>query len=210
MRCVAYCRVSTPEVEQKNSLNNQIDYYTELFRTKGYTPAKIGIYCDSKGVTTQLDSGVFADEGITGTKKKNRKAFQYLIKCSENKEFDIIYCKNIQRFARNVEEGAGILKRLKQLGIKVIFEEGNLDSSNPSHEFIINQLLGLAQQESQSKSEAVKWGVRKAQKKGKWTSNTPYGYNRVGGFLQRNPKKKLLLNKSTVSMLMKDVVLIKL
>lgn len=186
LRCVAYCRVSTSEVEQKNSLNNQIEYYTELFKTKGYTPAKIGIYYDSKGNITKLDSGVFADEGITGTKKKNRKAFQYLLLCAENKEFDIIYCKNIQRFARNVEEGAGTLKRLKQLGIRVIFEEGNLDSSNSSHEFIINQLLGLAQQESQSKSEAVKWGIRKAQKEGKWTSNTPYGYDRVNGFLQRN------------------------
>ena len=105
-----------------------------------------------------------------------------MIECAEQKIFDVIYCKNVQRFARNVEDGSGTLKQLKQYGVRVIFEEGNLDSSNTSHELVINMLLSVAQQESQSKSIAVKFGINKAQQQGKWTSNRPLGYDRQDGF----------------------------
>lgn len=183
MRAVAYCRVSTNEEDQKNSLHNQVRHYSELFKHKEYSTVKVGLlYSKEKG--KQFLEGIFADEGITGTKKKNRKAFEYMMKCAANREFDVIYCKNIARFARNVGDGANDLKALKGYGIKVIFEDGNLNYDE--HEAIINMFLSMAQEESRAKSVAVKFGIRKGQKQGKWTSNTPYGYNRVDGYLKVN------------------------
>lgn len=183
MRAVAYCRVSSNDLDQKNSLSNQMRHYSELFKTKEYSTIKVGmLYSREKG--EQLLEGIFADEGITGTKKKNRKAFEYMMKCAANREFDIIYCKNIARFARNVGDGANDLKLLKGYGIKVIFEDGNLNYDE--HEAIINMFLSMAQEESRAKSVAIKFGIRKGQKQGKWTSNCPYGYNRIDGYLQVN------------------------
>jgi DNA invertase Pin-like site-specific DNA recombinase len=164
-----------------------MSHYTELFKYKEHIPVKTGMLYKKNGESIYLES-IFADEGITGTKKKYRKAFEYMMQCAENREFDIVYVKNVQRFSRNAAYGMDCLKRLKQLGIKVFFEEGGLDSSNPSHEFVINTMLSLSQAESQSKSTACKFGIRKAQESGKWTSNCPYGYNRVKGtgYLQVN------------------------
>ena len=47
----------------------------------------------------------------------------------------------------------------------------------------INILLSTAQEESRAKSEAVKFGIRKAQEQGKFTSSAPYGYKAENGFL---------------------------
>ena len=183
MKAVAYCRVSTNELDQKNSLQNQMRHYQELFKKQEYSPVNVGLLYRKNGTTENLE-GIFADEGITGTKKKNRKAMDYLLKCAENREFDVVYCKNVPRFARSVEDGAGDLKRLKQLGIKVIFEDGNMNYHD--HESTINMFLAIAQEESRAKSVACKFGIRKAQEMGKWTSNCPYGYDRIDGYLKIN------------------------
>ncbi len=59
LRVAAYCRVSTDQEEQESSYEAQISYYTE----------KIG-----KNTEWQM-AGIFADEGITGTKQRNVPSF---------------------------------------------------------------------------------------------------------------------------------------
>ncbi len=186
MKCVAYCRVSKDTEDQINSLENQIKHYSELFKKEGYQGAEYGMYYsrDGKEEITKYIPSIFADEGISGTKLKNREAFKYMLTCAYKKEFDIIYVKNIQRWARNVVDGAEVLKKLKVMGIRVIFEDGNIN--NFDHEMTINILLSTAQEESRSKSEAVKFGIRKAQQAGIWTSASPYGYSVHNGKLEIN------------------------
>lgn len=186
MRCVAYCRVSSDSTEQMNSLDNQIKHYTELFSKNGFTRAECGMYYskDKKNEVVKYIPSIFADEGISGTKLKNRGAFNYMLECAYRKEFDAILVKNVQRWARNVEDGAGILKKLKVMGIKVIFEDGWLDSLNPANEATINILFVMAQEESRAKSIAVQFGIRKAQESGKFTSALPYGYKNNKGYLE--------------------------
>jgi len=137
--------------------------------------------------------GIFSDEGITGTKKKNRKAFEYMMRCAEDGEFDVIFCKNVQRFTRNIADGQNALKRLKQLGINVYFEDGGLNYFE--HEDIINLFMSIAQAESRMKSAAVQFGIKKAQQQGKWTSNCPYGYDRVDGYLKINQREAEVVRK---------------
>lgn len=189
MKCVAYCRVSTDKDEQLNSLENQIRHYTELFKKEGYEGAECGMYYSREGRKEKIKyiKSIFADEGISGTKLKNREAFKYMLECAYRKEFDVIYVKNIQRWARSVEDGAGILKKLKVMGIKVIFEDGNLN--NFDHEVTINILLSMAQEESRAKSVAVQFGIRKAQEDGKFISALPYGYTSENGYLKIIPEQ---------------------
>jgi len=192
MRAVAYCRVSTNDLDQLNSLHNQVAHYQDLFSKKGYTPVKVGVLYKKNGEKIPLE-GIFADEGISGTKIKHRKAFKYMLRCAEDKEFDIVICKNVQRFSRNIADGHNALKRLKQLGINVYFEDGGLNYFE--HEDIINLFLSMAQSESRIKSSACKFGIRKAQLDGKWTSNCPYGYNRVNGYLKINESEAEVVRK---------------
>ena len=187
MRAVAYCRVSTDSEEQLNSLQNQINHYSNLFKKEGYSSPKIGMFFKKEGRNETkhlLDNAIFADEGISGTKLKNRKAFEYMMECAERKEFDVIYVKNVARWSRFTVDGGQALKNLKALAIRVIFEDGNLDSWDD--EVVINIFLSLSQEESRSKSAAVQWGIRKAQEAGKWNSQPPYGYDIVDGYLQKN------------------------
>ncbi|QNU65770.1 recombinase family protein [Ruminiclostridium herbifermentans] len=197
MKCVAYCRVSSDNPEQMTSLENQIRHYTELFNKKGFEGADCGMYyCkDGKKEYTRYIKSIFADEGISGTKLKNRGAFKYMLECAYRKEFDAILVKNVQRWARNVEDGAGIIKKLKVMGIKVIFEDGWLDSSNPANEATINILFVMAQEESRAKSTAVQFGIRKAQEAGKFTSACPYGYKSKNGFLVPIPEQIEVVKK---------------
>ncbi len=182
-RCVAYCRVSKDSKDQRNSLKNQIGHYTDLFEKEGYQGADCGVYYSKEGraeTFTPIKS-IFADEGISGTKLKNREAFKRMIDHATRKDFDAIYVKNIQRFARNVEDGSGILKKLKLIGVKVIFEDGCLN--NFDDEMVINILLSAAQEESRSKGRAVQFGLHHAQKQGKWTAGEPYGYHKENAML---------------------------
>lgn len=197
MKCVAYCRVSSDNPEQMTSLENQIRHYTELFNKKGFEGADCGMYyCkDGKKESIRYIKSIFADEGISGTKLKNRGAFKYMLECAYRKEFDAILVKNVQRWARNVEDGTGIIKKLKVIGIKVIFEDGWLDSSNPANEATINILFVMAQEESRSKSTAVQFGIRKAQEAGKFTSAYPYGYKSENGFLVPIPEQIEVVRK---------------
>ncbi|MBZ4646343.1 MAG: site-specific recombinase, invertase Pin [Clostridia bacterium] len=184
MRAVAYCRVSTDEKDQMNSLENQIKHYQGLFKENNYEPVKVGMFYRKQGnkEIKQPLEGIFADEGISGTKLKNREAFKYMLECAKRKEFDVIYVKNIARYARSVEDGTKTLKDLKECGVKVIFEDGNLNSFE--HELVINLFLSVAQEESRAKSIAVQFGIHKAQQAGKWNSQAPYGYMIVDGYLK--------------------------
>ncbi|RCX13882.1 DNA invertase Pin-like site-specific DNA recombinase [Anaerobacterium chartisolvens] len=184
MKCVAYCRVSKDTEDQLNSLDNQIKHYLELFKKEGCQGAQCGMYYSREGKEEIIRyvPSIFADEGISGTKLKNREAFKYMLECAYKREFDVIYVKNIQRWARNVADGAGVLKKLKVMDIKVIFEDGNIN--NFEHEMTINILLSTAQEESRAKSAAVQFGLRKAQQAGKWTSAQPYGYRKANGVLR--------------------------
>ncbi len=197
MKCVAYCRVSSDNPEQMTSLENQIRHYTELFNKNGFEGAECGMYyCkDGKKESIRYIKAIFADEGISGTKLKNRGAFKYMLECAYRKEFDAILVKNVQRWARNVEDGTGIIKKLKVMGIKVIFEDGWLDSSNPANEATINILFVMAQEESRAKSTAVQFGIRKAQEAGKFTSACPYGYKSENGFLVPIPEQIEVVRK---------------
>ena len=199
MRAVAYCRVSTDETNQLNSLKNQKEHYEELFKKEKFEPVEVGLLYRKNGSEEIREPlrGIFADEGISGTKLKNREAFRYMMECAKRKEFNIIYVKNVARWARSVGDGDKTLKDLKQYGIKVVFEDGNLNSFD--HELVINMFFSVAQEESRNKSIAVQFGIRKAQKQGKWNCQVPFGYDIMNGYLQINKKEaetvKLIYDK---------------
>ena len=118
LRVAAYCRVSTDSEEQLTSYQNQLSYYTEkIMKEPNWTMA-----------------GVFADEGITGTSANKRKEFLRMIRQCRQGKIDMILAKSVSRFARNTVDTLNFTRELRSLGIPVIFEEQNINSTVNSSE----------------------------------------------------------------------------
>ena len=171
-RVAAYCRVSSSSEDQLNSYQAQLTYYSHKFE-------------DS--VTEELVD-LYADEGITGTRDDKRDEFQRLMKDCRRGKIDRIYTKSISRFARNTKDCLKNLRELKALGITVFFEKENIDTANMTDEIMITILGGLAQEESVSISQNMRWSIQKRMENGSFKASlAPYGYDIEHGKLSINP-----------------------
>ncbi len=151
LRVAAYCRVSTEQEEQQSSFENQVTYYTQYINNR----------------PDYVMAGIYADEGITGTNTKKREQFKRLIADCEQGKIDLIIVKSISRFARNTQDCLAYSRKLKELGIGVMFEKENINTLDGSGELLFTILSSLAQEESRSISENVRWGIRSNFKDGK-------------------------------------------
>ena len=150
LRLAAYCRVSTEQEEQENSFRNQVDYYIRF----------IGNHPEYEL------AGIYADEGISGTNTKKREEFKRMIADCEAHKIDVVITKSISRFARNTQDCLENYRKLKSLGITIIFEKENINSSDTAGELLLTILSSLAQDESRNISENSKWGIRSKYQKG--------------------------------------------
>ena len=151
LRVAPYCRVSTDKEEQLSSYEAQIEYYTE----------KINANPDWTLVR------LYADEGITGTSAKKRKAFLQMIRDCERGKIDLVITKSVSRFCRNTLDGLNYVRRLKRHGVGVYFEKENVNTLFMDNEMILTFMMSQAQAESESLSGNVRWGHRKNFKDGK-------------------------------------------
>ena len=163
-RVAAYCRVSTEEEEQQSSYENQCNYYTDLImKNPKWSLVKI-----------------YADEGISGTSAKKRDEFMQMIKACKHKKIDLILTKSISRFARNTVDCLHYTRLLKSWGIAVYFEKENINTLQEDSEFLITLHGAFAQQEIESLSANVNWGIQQSMREGKVRINYKnlYAYQR--------------------------------
>ena len=115
---------------------------------------------------------IYADEGISGTNTKKREGFNRMIKDCEAGKIDLVITKSISRFARNTQDCLLYSRKLKDLGIGIIFEKENISTKDSSGELLFTILSSLAQEESRNISENCKWGIRHNYQKGIIHMNT--------------------------------------
>ena len=159
-RAAAYCRVSTLSEEQELSFSAQVSYYTELI---GRDP-------------TLMLVGIYADQGFSGLDMSHRKEFQRMLADCEAGFIDVIYVKSVSRFSRHAADALAVLKRLKELGIRVLFEKEGLDSCEPATEMVLNIYATMAQNESCSMSENARWAYTRRAQTGNPSRGAPFGY----------------------------------
>ncbi len=162
MNIAAYCRVSTDKEDQLNSLEAQKAFFAEYTTRTGDTLIRL-----------------YADEGISGTKIKNRKEFLRMMSDAEHDLFDMVVVKDISRFARNTVDLLQNVRKLKSLGIETQFLTANMTSMGNS-EFVLTIFGALAQEESANTSKRVKFGKKMNAEKGR-VPNIVYGYNKTIG-----------------------------
>jgi len=112
-------------------------------------------------------AGTYADEGLSGASAEKRPDFMRMIRHCKKKKIDLIITKSISRFARNTLDSIGYVRKLKAMGIGVIFEKENINTFEENSEVVLTILASLAQEELNSLSQNVKMGKRMAMQEGK-------------------------------------------
>jgi len=164
LNITAYCRVSTDDFDQLNSLENQERYFKEYIESNpdwNYVP-------------------LYADEGLSGTSTKKRKNFRKMIADAHAGKFDVILTKEVSRFARNTVDTLQFTRELKEIGVGVIFITDNIDTRINNDEFRLTIMASVAQEESRRTSERVKWGQTRSMESGVIFGHKMLGYKRVG------------------------------
>ena len=150
-------------------------------------------YADRTGQTLVR---LYADEGLSGTKVKHRKAFLRMMADAESGIFDQLVVKDISRLARNTVDLLQSVRRLKSLGIQTLFLTANMDSMGDS-EFVLTMFGALAQEESANMSKRIKFGKRVNAERGK-VPNLVYGYDKTIGdyfHLTINPREAAVVRQ---------------
>lgn len=162
-RVAAYCRVSTEKEEQLLSLETQKAVFTDYAKSQNYELVKL-----------------YADEGISGTKLRNRTAFLEMMQDARKGLFEKVFVKDVSRLSRNTLDFLTTLRELKALNIELVFLNSNMTSMDG--ELLLTIMAVLAQEESGNLSKRVKFGKRQNAEKGK-VPNIVYGYDKVKGEL---------------------------
>lgn len=167
-KVAAYARVSTDKEEQEDSFERQVEHYTHLI--------------ESNPEWTMVE--VYKDPGITGTKAEKRPDFLRMIDDCRAGKINKILVKSVSRFARNTVDALNYIRELRDMNISVQFESENIDTLTPGGEVLLTILAAMAEQESRTMSNNIKWAYQKKFEKGEVTINTGtvLGYRKaVGG-----------------------------
>ena len=86
----------------------------------------------------------------------SRKEFNRLLADCDSRKIEIVITKNISRFGRDTVEILDALNQVRTLGVRVIFEQEELDTANTDSDLMISIIESLAQAENESRSENIK------------------------------------------------------
>lgn len=163
LRVTFYARVSTEKFEQRNSLENQVRYYTELIQSKPNWAYVEG----------------YVDEGISGTSTKKRDSFNRMIADAKAGRFDFIITKEISRFSRSTLDSIKYTQELLEHNVGVLFQNDNINTLDTDSEFRLVVMAGVAQDEVRKLSERLKFGFRQSIKNGRVLGNDKlWGYDK--------------------------------
>lgn len=126
-----------------------------------------------------------------------------MIKDCEAGKIDYIITKSISRFARNTVDTLQTVRELQKHGVQVFFEKEckkytdmlrlrnvtvefekeHLRTDDPTSSFIFSLMSAIAENESRSISENIRWGYQERFKRGEYNlgNNRILGYDCVDG-----------------------------
>lgn len=153
IKVAAYCRVSTGDENQQTSYTTQKAFYSDLIQSR----------------SGWVFAGIYADEAISGTSRVHRKEFNRMMSDALAGKIDYIVTKSISRFARNTVDTLNCVRQLRQQDppVGIYFEKENIDTLDAAGELILTILSALAQDESRSISDNIRWAFQKNFQAGK-------------------------------------------
>lgn len=127
-----YCRVSTNSADQLKSLTAQVSALTRLTAVNPKW-LLVDVYIDIASSKTG----------------SSRKEFSRMLKDCQSHDLEIILTKSISRFGRDTVEILDALNQLKILGVRVIFEQEQLDTADTDSDLMISIIESIAQTENE-------------------------------------------------------------
>lgn len=160
-KVAAYCCVSTKAQDLLDSLAAQERYYEEKIKANPHWKF----------------AGIYSDVG-SGTTIKGRKRLNALISACRRGKVDMVLIKSASRFARNTVDALKTIRMLHRWNVDIYFETENIHSLHETSEFLLTVICAQAQDESESKSADIKWGLQKsfADPDSKYYQRKCYGY----------------------------------
>ena len=152
-RVAVYCRVSKNTLEQIHSLEMQESYFKGLVEEK---PEWV-LY------------KIYKDIG-SGTRKSGRRGYIEMACDAKRRRFDMILVKSLSRFGRNTVEALSTIRSLKKMNIALLSEVEQINTLEVN-DMVLSVLHAVAQEESASKSENIKFGIRQRMRSGKAVLN---------------------------------------
>lgn len=130
-RVAVYCRVAPGGTDPTHSLDAQKAYYLQKI---------------NENPNWKL-AGVYADEGLVNSATKKRKEFSRMLSACRRGRVDIILTKSVSRFSRNTVECLNTVRMLQTLGVTVIFEKENIDTSTETSGTVVDLLCRFSKEE---------------------------------------------------------------
>lgn len=153
-KCAIYSRVSTLKDEQKNSLKNQKQYFTQYIQSKNdlelyniYTDSLTGTKANRPGFVNMLQDG-----GL-----KLSEDNKHFILTDKEPKYNTILCKSVSRFARNIL-AIEIIRLLRGKNINIIFLEENIDTGSKESDFYLSLMGAFSENYSRDLSSKVTFG----------------------------------------------------
>ena len=171
IKVAAYCRVSTKEESQKESIESQVLYYEQLINEN----------------PDWILAGIYVDYG-SGLRRKGRKYLELMIEDACNGKIDYIITTSLSRFSRNTVDALEIIRLLKGRRVAMYFENENLNTLEQASEMELAIRCALAQEESRNMSQNITWGYKRKFECGDYFVN----YKRFMGYKCENGNLEII------------------
>ena len=134
-------------------------------------------------------AGIYSDVG-RGTTIKGRNRLNALISACRRGKIDMVLIKSASRFARNTVDALKTIRILHRWNVDIYFEKEDIHSISEDSEFLLTLIFAQAQDESESKSADIKWGLQRsfADTNSKYYQRKCYGYT-------HNEQGQLIINE---------------
>lgn len=175
IKAAAYCRVSTLQEIQHHSLTAQNKYYKDYI-------------CQHPG---WIFVGIYSDQS-SGRNNRKMRNFQRMLDDCRNGNIDFILVKSISRMGRNTIQFLNACYEFRMLNVDVYFEEEKLHICETEAIRMLTIYASLYQNESESKSHNIRWGIQAGFQSGRseLANRICYGYTKdVNGKLTPDIKK---------------------
>ncbi|MFP3153366.1 recombinase family protein [Lachnospiraceae bacterium ZAX-1] len=180
LRVAAYCRVSTDNDAQLESLDTQKTHYESYISARNEWEL----------------AGIYVDGGISGTSAEKRTELMKMMADCETGKIDFVITKSISRFSRNTTDCLEMVRKLLELNIPIFFEKENINTGAMESELFLSILSSMAQDESASNSLNNQWAIKTRFKNGTYKMGyPPYGYDWNGEKVVVNPTQAKIVKR---------------
>lgn len=165
MAVAIYCRVSTEEQAERQSVQTQIQFAER--------------YCDLHGLHIYR---LYVDEGVSGTVPLERRPEGgQILHDARLKKFDQLLVYRLDRLGRDTRLTLNAVADLETLGVRIRSMTEEFDTATPTGRLMLTMLSGFATHEREVIRERCVAGTRRVAEAGAWLGGiVPFGYRKLG------------------------------